>query len=438
MVMPIANVPGRSDATGRLVVAVEGAGSGGTSMTDKGAFTAGADGFTPIGGVNDDASPSTLSEGEAGTFRSTPNRALHVNLRADDGSEASIGGGTEYTEDVAAPADPIGKASLLVREDARAGSLTTGDGDWVAQRGNDKGEGYVKDTDLGVAVGPTTDAAVSSDSDGSVNAHTRGLVKIVADVWDAVGHYLKVQIQNATLAVTQSGAWTVGLSAGTNNVGDVDVASVPTDPFGANADAASATGSISAKLRFIAATGIPVTALPNVTLAAGTNTNEVVGDGAHGATIAGNPVRVAGRALSSDYTAITAGQTADLITSLLGKLISLPYALPGATWSYAAASGGITNTTGVTAKAAAGAGIRNYVKSASFINGHATTDTDVQIRDGASGTVLYRGFAKAAGGGASLTFEPPLRGSANTLIEIACGTTGSATYINLQGYTAGE
>jgi hypothetical protein len=59
------------------------------------------------------------------------------------------------------------------------------------------------------------------------------------------------------------------LPAGTNNIGDVDVLTVPADPFGANADAASATGSISAKLRFIAATGIPVTSLP--ALAAGSN-----------------------------------------------------------------------------------------------------------------------------------------------------------------------
>lgn len=42
------------------------------------------------------------------------------------------------------------------------------------------------------------------------------------------------------------------LPAGTNNIGDVDVLSVPNDPFGANADAASASGSISAKLRRIA------------------------------------------------------------------------------------------------------------------------------------------------------------------------------------------
>ena len=51
------------------------------------------------------------------------------------------------------------------------------------------------------------------------------------------------------------------LVAGTANIGDVDVLTVPADPFGVNADAASATGSMSAKLRFIAATGIPVTSL---------------------------------------------------------------------------------------------------------------------------------------------------------------------------------
>lgn len=53
------------------------------------------------------------------------------------------------------------------------------------------------------------------------------------------------------------------LPAGDNNVGNVDIVTVPADPFGANADAASATGSISAKLRHLAATGIAgMTALP--------------------------------------------------------------------------------------------------------------------------------------------------------------------------------
>lgn len=49
------------------------------------------------------------------------------------------------------------------------------------------------------------------------------------------------------------------------DIGDVDVTTVPADPFGVNADAASATGSISAKLKFIASTGIPVTGSVAVT-----------------------------------------------------------------------------------------------------------------------------------------------------------------------------
>jgi hypothetical protein len=60
------------------------------------------------------------------------------------------------------------------------------------------------------------------------------------------------------------------------DIGDVDVTSVPADPFGANADAASATGSISAKLRFIASTGIPVTGTVTVGSHAVTNAGTFV------------------------------------------------------------------------------------------------------------------------------------------------------------------
>lgn len=74
------------------------------------------------------------------------------------------------------------------------------------------------------------------------------------------------------------------IPAGTQNIGDVDVASVPADPFGVNADAASATGSISAKLRFIAATGIPITGIVPGTGA--TNLGKAI-DTATGATDTG-------------------------------------------------------------------------------------------------------------------------------------------------------
>ena len=65
---------------------------------------------------------------------------------------AIVGAQTAYTEDAAAASNPVGQAIMLVREDARAGSLTTTDGDNVALRGNNKGEAYVKDTDVATAL----------------------------------------------------------------------------------------------------------------------------------------------------------------------------------------------------------------------------------------------------------------------------------------------
>ena len=74
-----------------------------------------------------------------------------------------------------------------------------------------------------VAEGATTDAAVTGDNTGSVSAKLRGLSKILADVWDSVNHWLKVSIQNTSIAVTgtfwqatQPVSGTVTANAGTN------------------------------------------------------------------------------------------------------------------------------------------------------------------------------------------------------------------------------
>jgi hypothetical protein len=60
----------------------------------------------------------------------------------------SFGGGTQYTEDAAAAANPVGNALIVIRDDTRSGSLTTTDGDNVALRGTNNGELYVKHSDM--------------------------------------------------------------------------------------------------------------------------------------------------------------------------------------------------------------------------------------------------------------------------------------------------
>lgn len=52
------------------------------------------------------------------------------------------GGGTQYTEDVTAAADPIGTTPILVRKDTPS-ATTSADGDNIAQRGTDYGAAYV-------------------------------------------------------------------------------------------------------------------------------------------------------------------------------------------------------------------------------------------------------------------------------------------------------
>ena len=94
-------------------------------------------------------------------------------------------------------------------------------------------------------------------------------------VLDAIAASLAGTLTVGAHAVTNAGTFAVQVSsaipADTNNIGDVDVLSVPADPFGANADAASTSGSISAKLRQIATNGIPITGTVTVGSHAVTN-----------------------------------------------------------------------------------------------------------------------------------------------------------------------
>jgi hypothetical protein len=157
------------------------------------------------------------------------------------------------------------------------------------------------------------------------------------------------------------------------------------------------------------------------------------GQSAHDAVIAGNPVRLAGRALTAAYTSVATGDTADLITTIQGVVITRPYQIPELEWSYAAASGGITNTTDVALAAAAGAGLRRYVTSIGISNASAVA-TEVVLKDGA--TVIWRGYVAASAPLTHIDFSNPLKTSANAALNVACITTSSAIYINAQGYTA--
>ncbi len=101
------------------------------------------------------------------------------------------------------------------------------------------------------------------------------------------------------------------------NEAQVDVLTVPTDPFGANADAASATGSISAKLRAIA-TALGVTAFDLGVGTGGSRTLRVAVDAAQTNT--------------GDYEWVDAGQTDQAMgTGATGDYLEHVLIIPGTT-----------------------------------------------------------------------------------------------------------
>ena len=174
------------------------------------------------------------------------------------------------------------------------------------------------------------------------------------------------------------------------------------------------------------------TPIGQVTIAA-SQTVLAAGQAAHDAVIAGSPMRAGARALSAAYTTVATGDQADLISTLQGVLVTRPWQIPELEWSYAAAAGGVVNTTDVPLVAAAGAGLRRYITGLSLSNANAVA-TEVVLKDGA--TVIWRGHLPANAPMSEIVFENPLRTTAATALNFACITTAAQVYVNAQGFTA--
>jgi len=272
---------------------VSGAGSGGTAATDDAAFTPATTSYTPVGGI---VTSDSVDAGDGGAFAMLANRQQKVTLYDSGGVELAVGGGTQYTEDAAAAANPVGNALNLVRDDARAGSLTTADGDNVAARGTNAGELYVKHVD---AI-PVTDNSGSLTVDGTVTAN---------------------------------------LAAGTNNIGDVDVLSVVPGTGATNLgkaeDAAHTTGDTGVMALAVrkdsaaASSGTDGDYEPLSTDSTGqlrVNVGNTVTVGSHAVTNAGTfAVQVDGAALTAlqliDDPVATLGTTTYTETSTKGMIV---------------------------------------------------------------------------------------------------------------------
>ena len=275
-------------------------------------------------------------------------------------------------------------------------------------------------------------------------------------------------IHSGAISAAQSGTWNIGtvttltgitnaLPAGTNaigklaansgvDIGDVDVTSVIPGTGATNLGKAT-DAAAGATDTGIAPLAIRDDSLSTLTPAEGdyvplrTNsvgalwtaidgTPTISGAAAHDAAVSGNPLLTGAEARSSEGTAVASGDVVRLMADLVGKVINQPYAPTDLHWQ---ATGSKTDTTELTLKAAGAAGIRNYLTDIICVNTHATTNTTVIIKDGASGTEIAR-LPVPANGGVVHRFAVPLKGTAATALVAAAAASVTTIYITATGY----
>lgn len=174
-----------------------------------------------------------------------------------------------------------------------------------------------------------------------------------------------------------------------------------------------------------------------VTLAAGTNTNEVVGDVAHDVAAAGNPVAIAARATNSveGLTQVAAADATYVTSDLNGCLVNRPH-----TTLEENLSERVSNTNGTSTAfstfGAPGANTHNYITDITVHNAHASTNGYVDIRDGTAGSVLWT-LPLPAGGGTTHSFSIPLKQpTADTALAYDVSAAITTVYISVNGFQA--
>lgn len=108
-------------------------------------------------------------------------------------------------------------------------------------------------------------------------------------------------------------------------------------------------------------------------------------------------------------------------------------------WSYAAGAAGIVNSVVAVTIAPAVVGVRNMVTSLQMNSDALGAATEVVIRNGAAGPVLWRIKIPMAGifSGMNINFSDPIKSSVNTLLEVVTLTASvtGGVFFNAQGTT---
>jgi hypothetical protein len=262
--------------------------SSSAGFADNSAFTFGTTAINPIGGVLDDTSTNTATENSAAVARITAQKALHMNLRNNDGTEigttsnpiadnlAQIGGSTVAT--LAAGEQKVGVEGLAASGTAKSGN--------PVQIGG---------------VFNTTQPTVTTGQAVEAQATSRGELLIAKGVSG-------FSIDNTSFAATQSGTWTVQ----PGNTANTTPWLVRPHDGTTGASVIAGNNALKTDLSSVAGTN---------TITAGVAGLQAVGGAAaSGASKSGNPVQVGG-VFNSTQPTVTTGQAVEAQSTSRGALI---------------------------------------------------------------------------------------------------------------------
>jgi hypothetical protein len=304
-----------------------------------------------------------------------PISAAALPLPADAATQTTLAAirAAVYAEDsLANNADP-GVFVLAQRRDSD--TSTAGDGDYTALKMDETGR-------LKVATQPGLIAAVT----GSITASAQTVFALVERASNItismvatslVGHNSTFEFSNDSTNGSD-GTW-YGMQVVRTNANTIELttgvlAATPAYGWEASVNAykyirvrATAHTSGTAAYRIqpgsyatepIPAAQVSGTQPVSGTVTATVSNGSVVGPAAHDAAISGAPVRIGGRAVTTNYAAVATGDVADLVSTLVGAQIVKPFSIPELEFG---AIDSITNTTTAVQIRAATASNQNHV-----------------------------------------------------------------------------
>lgn len=328
------------DSSGFLKVNIKaGAGSGGTAMADDAAFTPATTQGTPAFALADEVTPDTVDEGDAGALRMTLDRKLLTRVvGAADANRLDIDASGHAQVDIAATSVtvPVSAASLPLPTGAATSALQT-------QPGVDIGDVTINNA-AGASAVNIQDGGNSITVDGTVGVSGTVDTELpaAAALGDATANPTTPlvgaanELFNGTTWDRMRGDITNGLDvdvtrlpslvAGSANIGDVDVLTVPaplsTTGGGTEATALRVTlANDSTGLVSVDDNGGSLTVDGTVTANQGTAGTawEIVGDVASDVAVPANPVIIGGRASTAQPTAVSAdGDSVNMWTTRRG------------------------------------------------------------------------------------------------------------------------